>query len=264
MNILKKFRTSLIGGVAIVAVITSAGAANITTTPEMSTEYITQQLSKLDFSAMPEWRKNAVVEASNYAYMDLDAAKSIDQKEKILQARETIIYSQGWGADGLGGYLSDSEGNVIKELPAFYDLFPTDWSIPTVSTEKSASNSEGDIMPYSWQIDLYQEDVILKKPSSETNSDPFHEMATSGFVGTSAEYHVSAIRTLGTHAVTPMAGYYNVGYSNAKTGESYGWLPDILSGTSYTKNVKDNVTVAIRASSYSHPGTWLMTVWGDR
>ena len=264
MNILKKFRTSLIGGLAIVAVITSAGAANITTTPEMSTEYITQQLSKLDFSAMPEWRKNAVVEASNYAYMDLNAAKSIDQKEKILQARETIIYSQGWDADGLGGYISDSEGNVIEEIPAFYDLFPADWSIPTVSTEESASNSEGDVVPYSWDIALYQKSVILKKPTSGTNSDPFYEMATAGFVGTSAEYHVSAIRTSGIHGGTPMEGYYNVGYSDAETGESYGWMPDLASGQSFTKNVKDNITVAIRASTYSHPGEWLMTVWGDR
>lgn len=261
MNALQKLKVCLISCLAVGAMFASAGAADTTTSAEAPAEYVSQQLARLDFSTMPDWQKSAVIEASNYAYMDLNKARSSAQKEEILQARNTIIYSQGWVADDLEGYVSDQNGNIVEEVLPFHELFPADWEIPKVETN---SNKESAIAPLAWELWLSQKEVYLKVPKAGTNAEPFYEMETSGFKGTPAEYYVSRIMTNGTFVENMAAGYYNLGYANAKTGESYGWKANILSGYSYTQSVKRDVCVAIRASTYSHIGSWAMTVMGDR
>ena len=52
-------------------------------------------------------------EVSRLAYMNLDQASEAMQ-EKILQAREEIIFSKSWVADGLQGFVYDKDGNVIQ------------------------------------------------------------------------------------------------------------------------------------------------------
>lgn len=66
---------------------------------------------------------------ANLAYMDMEHA-SAEQQEKILKAREEIIFSQSWVADGVQGFVYDENGNVVEEVPQFSSLFPSDWEIP--------------------------------------------------------------------------------------------------------------------------------------
>ncbi len=67
-------------------------------------------------------------EVSRLAYMNLDQASEAMQ-EKILQAREEIIFSKSWVADGLQGFVYDKDGNVIEEVPQFSEIFPADWDM---------------------------------------------------------------------------------------------------------------------------------------
>lgn len=74
-------------------------------------------------------------EVSRLAYMNLDQASEAMQ-EKILQAREEIIFSKSWVADGLQGFVYDKDGNVIEEVPQFSEIFPADWDMPTFDVQE--------------------------------------------------------------------------------------------------------------------------------
>jgi len=67
----------------------------------------------------------------HYAYMDFEAANAQAQA-KILAARNRIIFSQGWVADGFSLTVYDSDGNFIRETPQFSELFPSDWELPVL------------------------------------------------------------------------------------------------------------------------------------
>ena len=67
--------------------------------------------------------------------MNLDQASEAMQ-EKILQAREEIIFSKSWVADGLQGFVYDKDGNVIEEVPQFSEIFPADWDMPTFDVQE--------------------------------------------------------------------------------------------------------------------------------
>lgn len=69
-----------------------------------------------------------------YAYMDIDTAPK-ELKEKILEARNSIIYSKSWSTDGYKCSIVDVKtGEVIEELPDFSEIFP-DWDVPVENTE---------------------------------------------------------------------------------------------------------------------------------
>ncbi len=84
--------------------------------------------------------------AAQYAYLDYEATSTV-MKEKIMEARLEIIYSTDWVADGYTGYIQNVEtGEVIRELPSFSEVFPSDWEIPvqdvtTYNNKKSYSAS---------------------------------------------------------------------------------------------------------------------------
>ena len=68
-------------------------------------------------------------EAKEYAYLDYESATE-EMKEKILEARNVIIFSSDWVADGYSGSIQNVEtGEIVKELPAFSELFPG-WDMP--------------------------------------------------------------------------------------------------------------------------------------
>lgn len=72
----------------------------------------------------------SVEEAKEYAYLDYDSA-SPEMQEKILEARNTIIFSSDWVADGYSGCIQNVEtGETVKTLPTFSELFPG-WDMPT-------------------------------------------------------------------------------------------------------------------------------------
>lgn len=73
--------------------------------------------------------EETLVSEQEYAYMDIETA-SEEEREKILAAREKIIYQSSWSADNVEGLYIHPDGTV-EELPKFSELFP-DWEIPTV------------------------------------------------------------------------------------------------------------------------------------
>ena len=79
--------------------------------------------------SVEEELQSALDSAEQYAYLDPDSA-SPELRKKIIDARNTIIFSQDWVADGFTGYIQDVEtGEILKELPSFSSVFP-DWDIP--------------------------------------------------------------------------------------------------------------------------------------
>ena len=72
-------------------------------------------------------------EAQDFAYLDPENA-SPEMREKILSARNTIIFSTDWVADGFEMRVEDRDGNVIQRLPHFSELFPG-WDLPVYDME---------------------------------------------------------------------------------------------------------------------------------
>ena len=92
-----------------------------------------------------EAQQEALEEAEEIAYLDLESA-SPEMKEKILSARNRIIFSQCWVADGFTLELCDEKGNVIGAAPNFSELFPG-WDLPV---DESIVNGDFDMtsIPY--------------------------------------------------------------------------------------------------------------------
>lgn len=51
-------------------------------------------------------------------------------KQKILDARKIIVTTKDWVADGYTAYIEDENGNLLKKIPAFSEVFPG-WELPT-------------------------------------------------------------------------------------------------------------------------------------
>ena len=66
--------------------------------------------------------------------MDLNSAGE-EFQPKIRQARKAIIAQHGWVTEGVQGFVTDQNGNVIEELPQFYDIFPAEWEIPVFPSD---------------------------------------------------------------------------------------------------------------------------------
>lgn len=82
--------------------------------------------------------KEALTKAEQYAYLDLDSATP-SMQQKILDARNAIIFSKDWVADGYEAYVEDvSTGEVLETLPSFSELFP-DWDLPVDNSIASAT-----------------------------------------------------------------------------------------------------------------------------
>ncbi len=79
-------------------------------------------------------------EAQSYAYMDLETAPEELQK-KILEAREVIIYSQSWVADGFECYVTSPDG-TRETIPSFSELFPG-WELPTIDPNEWSVTADG-------------------------------------------------------------------------------------------------------------------------
>ena len=84
----------------------------------------------------------SIEEAKEYAYLDY-ASASAEMKEKILEARNVIIFSSDWVADGYSGSIQNVEtGEVIRELPVFSELFPG-WDMPVAGTARITGDGLG-------------------------------------------------------------------------------------------------------------------------
>ena len=79
-------------------------------------------------------------EAHSFAYMDLDAAPA-ELQETIRKAREVIIYSQSWVADGFECYVTSPDG-TRETIPSFSELFPG-WELPAIDPNELSVTTDG-------------------------------------------------------------------------------------------------------------------------
>ena len=201
---------------------------------------------------------------TNIAYIDINEATP-ELKQKILQAREEIIFSYSWVADEVNGRVLDENGNIVEELPHFSDLFPEDWDEPVIKNNTGKQISG--IIPTPterstqelWQ-QMFQESVWLKTPPANVSSPAFYTLSTTGFEGTPYEYHLQKVRTYGTYRNPAETAQYNCGYTNADTGKSYGHLTRLENGQKFELNPPQGIRLSVHASTYTNVGDWLMTV----
>ena len=205
-----------------------------------------------------------------YANMDLETADTYTQ-ELIQSARNAIIYSESWVANGISGRIKDSEGNTIFELPTFSEIFPADWDMPAINTcaatssldistqlsDSSAPKAGGD----NWQI-IYQGVIRLQNPSETQNTAPFKTISTTAFEGTPYEYSYKSVITSGS--CSGYVGTYNIGYSNAITGKSLGFAVNLTENQYFEIDPPKYIRLAIRASTYDNRSLeWDMEIAGN-
>lgn len=194
------------------------------------------------------------------AYLDYDSA-SDEMKAKILEARKEIIFSTDWIADGYSGCVRNVEtGEIIRTLPSFSDLFPT-WELPVEDCSGLTSNPSGvnlnsnsrSINDLDSWIQLLNAAYYLPA-AGNTNTSPFVTFVVDPYdMGTHIRTYASSLTSSET---------CNIGYSNASTGVSLGYVTNLSLYQAVEVANVGNVNLAIRASTYSTPGWSVMTVEG--
>lgn len=193
-----------------------------------------------------------LIEASKIAYLDIENV-SPEMQKKILDAREKIIFSTDWVADGFEMRIEDTEGNLIETVPSFSEVFP-DWDLPVLDAEymtdvpafpNDFSNVVTTAARSSYWMRLGSFSYYLKRPTNEI-TDPFVEgYADPEEVG-------SEIATYATYLTSSET--CNIGYTNAKNGASLGYKSRLTLGEVCIISGVENMKVGIRASTYSTPG----------
>lgn len=205
------------------------------------------------------------------AYMDVEQV-SEEMQARIIEARNEIIFSQSWVADGLHGYVVDKDGVIVEEVPQFSELFPSDWEIPFIddSTEQLSVTAPNTMLSGSQEImGFYSGDLMLSVPQDGINTPSFCQFNTTGWAGY-LNYNITYVFTSALRQYTAMTDTmptFNVGYTNATTGRSLGWKASIADGLSFGISTPSGITVAVRASMNNpNPNTtsgkWYVTVDG--
>lgn len=187
-------------------------------------------------SAQDTATQEALTKAEQYAYLDLDSASPSMQK-KILDARNTIIFSKDWVADGYEADVEDvTTGEVLETLPSFSELFPgwdlpVDESIASTSNDSSLTLSSSEVTPFS-------------------NSDWLR-------LGSTRHYLPAASNS---HDASPFSTFTVDSY--ASTGKSLGYKNNLSVNQALAVHNVGGMRLAIRASTYSTPGYATMAVDG--
>lgn len=187
--------------------------------------------------------------------MDIDKADPLT-KSLILEAREELIFSKSWAADGVKAYVADKEGNIKEKIPEFSSLFPTEWGVNIVEQidagfpEKTSAAS-----PKYLTVQQYNDRVYLKYPSSTSASKSFRTIETTGHLGGRTE-QLTSIYTYGLIPENPInTRTCNIGYTNEDTGRSIVYKMRLKNQESLRlDNISPNITLGIRASSYNLTG----------
>ena len=79
-------------------------------------------------------------EVKEWAYKDIAAAKH-EVEEKIIAARDEIIFRSSWVADGMSEFVLNPETGEEEELPQFSQLFPG-WELPKEASLEKALSAE--------------------------------------------------------------------------------------------------------------------------
>ena len=189
-------------------------------------------------SAQDTATQEALTKAEQYAYLDLDSA-SPSMQQKILDARNTIIFSKDWVADGYEADVEDvTTGEVLETLPSFSELFPgwdlpVDESIASTSNDSSLTLSSSEVTPFS-------------------NSDWLR-------LGSTRHYLPAASNS---HDASPFSTFTVDSYSIASTGKSLRYKNNLSVNQALAVHNVGGMRLAIRASTYSTPGYATMAVDG--
>lgn len=208
-------------------------------------------------------------EENAIAYLNYESA-DINMKQKILTARNKIIFSETWTADGINGRIVNPDGSYT-EVPEFHEIFPNDWNIPTLDINAFQENIE--LYNYNPAIvykqnefvgKLFENEVYLDLPPSDDDTEPFFtfDSTYTAYAGQLA-YDVTYdwVNTKGVYQNPSMDAYYNVGYSNTDTGESYGYAVNLQNSHGFEISPPEDVTIGVRASTYeAGKHIWVMTV----
>lgn len=216
---------------------------------------------------------NIAPETLELAYMDIDKADG-ELREKILAAREEVIYNHSWVNDKIEGVMMgsvDSKNRQFSITPKFSDLFPG-WDVPkcevidapvTVESaeevpapEKAADDAKATALSAARKtMDiLYNKDTWIYKANSTSAAHPFLTALTK-------EGCINFIHTVPTAFKTAGLTSVNIGYNNS-AGENIGYelrVPEnedvycVFSSSAQKK-------FSVRASTYTNEGTASMLV----
>lgn len=187
----------------------------------------------------------AMVEAAKeIAYMDVNSA-SAEMQERILEAREVIIESENWVADGWNITITHADGTV-EEVPTFSELFPG-WDIPACESANATRSISAET--YTSPCSLYIA-VTLPKASSTTNApDAFYVKNIKNGLDV-------IVKKLYTSTSC------NLGFTNIDLGISVAHLVNLLEGDILSTEVDPEVdppaNIAVRASTYVQAGNALL------
>lgn len=182
-------------------------------------------------------QQKEVVEAANYAYMNIETAPDVLHK-KILDSRKIIIYTKSWVADDLTAYtFNKNTGEKISEIPKFHEVFPADWDLPTLDSNTIGTSSVNAVTS-DYSTSFYHTYAYLSHPTSELTS-PF-----TSIYGTGGTFFTVPDSIPGTT--------YNLGYTCNGVSVCSGLYLDSATGLACETNFDS--TYGIRASTYDTTG----------
>ena len=226
-------------------------------------------------STLKQAVENDLQIAESYAYLDISEVSQAE-REVILAARENIIFHNSWFNADLceGAAVTDLEGNVLREVPAFQEIFPQDWDVPVedaTSIQVPAQSESQSQIPNSFSDSYgvaatgstlihseYYPDTWVTNPPSSGNT-PWYGSVVCAAQGSSADDR----KTVG-QAVTKATGTLNMGISLL--------LPQAEISMAYVENVTEGETFmtygalgfsyGMRASTYGTPRNMdFYTIW---
>lgn len=194
---------------------------------------------ELDSAEIPNEAR--IEAAKEVAYMDVNSA-SAEMQERILEAREVIIESKSWVADGWNATITHADGTV-EDIPTFAELFPG-WDMPVCESE-NVTRSSNVIKLYSPVSQAVE--IDLPKASSTTN-DPeafrIMKIANELDVFVSELYNSTSC---------------NLGFTNIDLGISVAHMVNMVEGDHLDVLVDPEVdpqaNISVRASTYVRTGT---------
>lgn len=194
-----------------------------------------------EFNSIERQNEARIAAAKEIAYMDVSSA-SAEMQERILEARETIIESKSWVADGWTTTITHADGTV-ENVPTFSECFPG-WDMPVCKSDDimGSARAVGYDSPFSRLIR-----VSLPKASSTTNAP------TAFYVYDIREGLDVCVNKLFTSTSC------NLGLFNIDLGYSIDHLVNLRVGDRIATNVDIAVdppaNIAVRASTYVTPGS---------
>lgn len=231
-------------GLAILSLFCMAtNALAVSSNQEVANNEQVRERAAVEAQAKAQWAAE-VASAKAVAYMDLDSA-SAEMQAQILEARETVINSKSWIADGYEGYIINPDGTKTP-LPKFSELFPG-WDLPVEKSDGATVCSNSAVLSSpDWRGEMSHTGVRLRHPSS-SNTAPFY---TYRFI--IDNYLQTKVTSLSAGTTSCNLGYSVNGVSIARAVEQA-----VNGGISvWTTPGEDYMTdIQVRASTYVREGT---------